>query len=299
MSNAEKHRESMGLRAVLGFIVLILIMVPVTIMAEEKPPTYGTGAALAPGEGTRVATSDQGENERPTLSADVAFLSQYVWRGYGLSKDSLVIQPSATAGYKGFSLNLWGNFDTDVYAGPNKGKSKWNETDLTFSYERNFGPVGVGAGYIYYYYPVDIIEDTQEFYLSVGGDVALAPTLTVYWDVDEYPGWYFNLGVSHSFDLPHEITLDLAGSVGYYISKNDSIVDYDHNLNSTTNRYNNFQDGLLSIGLSIPFWKYFTAVPLLAYSFPLCNVAGNMLRAISISNDASHLFGGVTLSMVF
>ena len=277
--------------------MLTLIMGPVNILAEEKPPAPGTGTTLAPGEGTTVAVGDQEEEERPTLSADVAFLSQYIWRGYELSKDSLVIQPSVTAAYKGFSLNLWGNFDTDVYAGPNKGKSKWNETDLTFGYERNFGPVGVGAGYIYY--AVDSLEDTQEFYLSVGGDVVLAPTLTVYWDVDEYPGWYFNLGVSHSFDLPHEITLDLAGSVGYYISNNDSIVDYDHNLNATTNRYNNFQDGLLSIGLSIPFWKDFTAVPMLAYSFPLGNVADNMLRAISLSKNASHLFGGVTLFMAF
>ena len=115
----------------------------------------------------------------------------------------------------------------------------------------------------------------------------------------EYPGWYFNLGISHSFDLPYEITLDLAGSVGYYISKNDSIVDYDHNLDEKTGRYNNFQDGLISVGLSIPFLKYFTAVPMIAYSFPLGNAADNMLRATSLSNNPSHLFGGVTLSIAF
>ena len=280
------------------FMILALVLVPSNIPAEEeKPPAPGAGTALAPGEGTTVAEADQEEQERPTVSADVAFLSQYIWRGYELSKDSLVIQPSVTAAYKGFSLNLWGNFDTDVYTGPSKGDSKWNETDFTFGYERSFGPVGIGAGYIYY--AADAWEDTQEFYLSVGGDVILAPTLTVYWDVDEYPGWYFNLGLFHSFDLSHEISLDLAGSVGYYISENDSIVGYDHNLNATTSRYNNFQDGLLSIGLTIPFWKYFTAVPMLAYSFPLGNAADNMLRATSLSNSASHLFGGVTLSMAF
>jgi len=286
------------IKAGIVFVVLALVLGSVNILAEEeKPPAPGAGTTLAPGEGTTVATADQDGEDRPTLYADVAFLSQYIWRGYELSKDSLVIQPSVTAAYKGFSLNLWGNFDTDVYTGPDKGDSKWNETDFTFGYDTSFGPVGIGAGYIYY--AVDAWEDTQEFYLSVGGDVILAPTLSVYWDVDEYPGWYFNLGISHSFELPHEISLDLAGSVGYYISENDSIVDYDHNLNATTSRYNNFQDGLVSVGLTIPFWKYFAAVPMIAYSFPLGNAADNMLKATSLSNDASHFFGGVTFSMVF
>lgn len=55
----------------------------------------------------------------------------------------------------------------------------------------------------------------------------------------------------------------------------------------------------VSAGLTIPFWKYFTAVPMIAYSFPLGNAADNMLKATSLSNDASHFFGGVTLSMAF
>ena len=276
------------MKMMIGMFLTAFMLSPLCA-AEEKP--------LAPGEGTTVAEADREDVDRPTASFDVAFLSQYIWRGLELSKDSLVIQPSATVAYKGFSVNVWGNLDTDVYAGPNKGQSKWNETDLTVAYDHSFGPVGVGLGYIYY--ALDSTEDTQEFYLSVGGDVILAPTLTAYWDVDEYPGWYFNLGISHSFDLPHEITLDLAGSVGYYISENDSIVDYDDNLNATTSRYSNFQDGLVSVGLTIPFLKYFTATPIIAYSFPLSSADDNMLRAASLSNSAAHLFGGVTLSLAF
>lgn len=277
------------MRMTMGMFLTVFISIPLYALAEEKP--------LAPGEGTTVAEADKEDVEGPTASADVAFLSKYIWRGYEFSKDSLVIQPSVTVGYKGFSLNVWGNLDTDTYSGPNKGESKWNETDMTVAYETSFGPVGVGVGYIYY--ALDSAEDTQEFYLSVGGDVLLAPTLTVYRDVDEYHGWYFNLGISHSFDLPHEITLDLAGSVAYYISDNDGIVDYDHNLNATTSRFKNFQDGLVSVGLTIPFLKYFTATPMIAYSFPLGNAADKMLKATSLSNSAAHFFGGVTLSIAF
>jgi hypothetical protein len=257
--------------------------------AEEKP--------LAPGRGMTVTEADMEDINRPTASIDVSFLNQYIWRGYELSKDSLVIQPSATVSFKGFSLNLWGNLDTDRYSGPYKGEAKWNETDMTVAYATGFGPVDIGVGYLYY--ALDGVDDTQEFYVSVGGDVLLAPTLTVYRNVDEYQGWYFNLGISHSFDLPQEITLDVAGSAGYYISDNDRIVDYDHNLNATTSRFKNFQDGLVSVGLTIPFLKYFTATPMIAYSFPLGTAADNMLTATSLSNNSAHLFGGMTLSMAF
>ena len=272
-------------------MVLILCL---TSLVLALPNVFGEEKPLAPGEGTTVAVADQEEKERPTLSADVAFLSQYIWRGYELSKDSLVIQPSITAAYKGFSINLWGNLDTDLYG---YDEAKWNETDMTVSYDTSFGPVGIGVGYIYY--ALDGLEDTQEFYVSIGGDILLAPTLIVYRDIDELHGWYFDLGISHSFDLPHEITLDLAGSAAYYVSDNDDIVDYDHNLNETTSRFKSFQNGLVSLGLTIPFWKYFTAVPMIAYSFPLGNAADNMLKATSLSNDASHFFGGITLSMAF
>ena len=274
------------LQVILMLCLISFVFVLPNAFGEEKP--------LAPGEGTTVATTAQEEEERPTISADAAFLSKYIWRGYELSKDSLVIQPSITAGYKGFNLNLWGNLDTDLYGYDD---AKWNETDMTVSYDHSFGPVGVGVGYIYY--ALDGIDDTQEFYLSVGGDVLLAPTLTIYWDVDEAPGWYFDLGISHSFDLPHEITLDLAGSIGYYISENDGIVDYDNNMNPETSRFQNFQNGLISVGMTIPFYKYFSVVPMIAYSFPLGNAADNMLKATSLSNSASHVFGGITLSMAF
>jgi hypothetical protein len=205
-----------GMKKKMMSMVLALLLISVTVgfsnaKAEKKKPlALGEGTTLAPGEGTTVATTE--EEEGIIVSADVALMSQYIWRGYELSKDSLVIQPSATVGYKGFSLNLWGNLDTDVYAGPYEGKSRWNETDFTVAYEHSFGPVGLGLGYIYYAVPS--LKDTQEFYLSVGGDVILAPTLTVYRDVGELNGWYIDFGISHSFELPFDMTLDLAGSGG-------------------------------------------------------------------------------------
>jgi Bacterial protein of unknown function (Gcw_chp) len=237
-----------------------------------------------------------GEEEKPTASADVGVFSKYVWRGYELSDDSIVIQPSVTVGYRGFSLNLWGNLDTDV-DGTLDDDSEFNEIDMTLSYDKSFGPVGLGVGYIYY--GLDGIDDAEEIYLSVGLDVLLSPTITVYREIADLQGWYFSFGVSHSFSLPKDITLDLAGSVGYYSSEDDGFVEVDRNLNPTNNRYSNFHDALVSLGLTIPLGKHMSLSPTFSYSFPLSNKADDLITAGSFSNDSDFFYGGVTFSMSF
>jgi hypothetical protein len=237
------------------------------------------------------------EEAKPSASADVGVFSQYIWRGYELSKDSVVIQPSITVGYKDVSLNLWGNLDTDVYSDPN-GQSQFNETDMTLSYGKTFGMVNVGVGYIYY--GLDGVDDSQEVYLSLGLDTLLSPTLTVYREIAHLPSWYISLGISHSIELGKKITLDLAGSVGYYYSDDDDFVEVDDNLNPTTKKYQSFHNGLVSVGLTIPVATYFTISPMIAYSFPLSNEADNLIKSMSYNgNDSDFIYGGVTASIAF
>ena len=278
------------IKAGIVFIMLALILGPVDILAKEEKPL--------PGEGTRAAELDRVDEDRPELSADVAFLSQYIWRGWGLSKDSLVIQPSVTASYKGFSLNLWGNMDTSFQGkGDYENNFKWNETDMTFSYGHSFGMVGLEGGFIYY--ALDGLDDWKELYLSLGLDTILAPTITVYREISKNQGWYVNLGISHSFELPHEITLDLGGYVSYWASDNDNMMERNSDLSPTNERFSGLHDGLLSVGLNIPFWKYFTVTPSIAYAFPLSHAADNEMQYVSLDEKANHVFGGVTLSMAF
>ncbi len=238
------------------------------------------------------------EEEKPTASADAAFLSRYVWRGYALSDDSFVIQPSATLGYKGFGLNLWGNLDTDFDDGDSttSDKTEWTETDLTLSYDTNFGPVGLGLGYIYY--ALDGTDDSQEFYVSIGLDTLLSPTLTIYREVAHFPGWYVNFGVSHSIDLSKKMSLDLGGSVGYYSYEDDDFVE----VKDPTENYRNFHDGQLSATLTVPIGGYFTFSPMIAYSFPLSDEADDFIPTQSLSgvgNDSDFLFGGLTVAISF
>ena len=237
------------------------------------------------------------DQDRPAASADVGIFSQYIWRGWEYSKNSVVIQPSMTVGYKGLSLNLWGNFDTHQY---DLGKAKWNETDITMCYDRTLGPIELGAGYIYYALTEE--EDTQEFYLRAGADTILYPTFTVYRDLTSRSTWYLNLRVSHSFSLPKEITLDLAASAGYYISNSNKLLKANDQLEDTTEKYRAFHDGVISASLNVPFAGYFTLTPMIAYSFPLSREARNRIKADNgknFSKKAVFLFGGITLSVAF
>lgn len=248
----------------------------------------------------RAEENDKAEEEvKPEVGVDIGAFSKYIWRGYELSDDSVVIQPSITVGYRGFSINMWGNLDTDLddLDPDTPDKSEFNETDLTLAYDRSFGPVDLEAGYIYY--GLDGMDDSQEVYLSIGLDIPLSPTLTAYREISHLPGWYFSFGISHSVDLFKGVTLDFSGSVGYYSSDDDALVEIDDNLDPTMEKYRNFHDGLVSIGLTIPIGKYVTFSPMVAYSFPLSNDAENLLTSTSFSDDSDFFFGGGTLSVAF
>src|SRR5512139_1690198 len=52
-----------------------------------------------------------------TADLNVSLYSQYIWRGLELSRDSLVIFPTMTIGYKGFAVNLWADLDTNFGTG--------------------------------------------------------------------------------------------------------------------------------------------------------------------------------------
>ncbi|MCJ7602617.1 MAG: hypothetical protein MUO63_14100, partial [Desulfobulbaceae bacterium] len=104
---------------------------------REKMLTIGSMALLGI-LCTGIAASTAWAEEEPTADLSVSALSKYVWRGFELSKDSIVLQPSMTVGYKGFGFNLWGNLDTDQHefvAVENENSSSWTETDMTLSYD--------------------------------------------------------------------------------------------------------------------------------------------------------------------
>jgi len=237
------------------------------------------------------------EEESPTASADVALLSKYVWRGQELSRGSMVIQPSMTISYMGFSGNLWGNLDTDKYVDTGE-DHKWNETDFTLSYGKGFGMLSVEGGYIYY--ALDGVDDTQEIFLSLGLDTLLSPGFTVYRDFDTYEHWYFLLGISHAFEITEKVSLELSGSISYLLSDDKNAYPEIDNGVPTGDKFENFHDGVISASLPIVVTKYMTITPSLSYTFALSSDASDEMEWRSFKgNDDNFVYGGVTMSMAF
>ena len=233
-----------------------------------------TAASLLTAAGIPAAMAE----EAPSADASVGLYSKYVWRGFELRDDSIVIQPSLSISYMGFSANLWANLDTDLVGSDT---NKWNETDLTLSYDGAHEKLGYGVGWIYY--ALDSANDTQEIYATLSYDVLLAPSLTLYYDIDDFSGdWYANFSIGHSFAVTESASLDLGLAVGY--SDNDT--------------YNEFHDGLISASMSFPVGKYVSITPELYYSFALSDEAETAIES-GPSADDSFVYGGVSVSFSF
>ena len=234
-------------------------------------------AVLGASNCMRLGDLAMAEEDKPTANLAVSALSKYVWRGFELSQDSLVLQPSATVAYKGFSANFWGNEDTNVYvqSAEGAGSNNWTETDLTLAYDWTIGPVGLTAGYIYYSLTP---FDSQEVFARTAWRTLLTPTLTVYRDCDHYAGWYVTLGVSHTVPFTEKIGLSFGAQVGYLAA--DDASSY-AKVNSPTEAYTGFHDGLLSASIAIPVNQHITVTPVLNYSFPLTSNARDLIEVNS------------------
>jgi len=291
----------------IGLLILAILAIQVSqLFAEEVKTTVETKANQEPVKAVP-------EEDKVTGEIDLSVLSAYIWRGYEQSRNSVVVQPAVTASYKGFSLNVWGNFDTRSYSAADaKYAANYTETDYTISYSKKFGILQVTPGYIYYglgapYAGGTAPLDSQELFLTLGLDTILQPTLTAYKEIDHYRQWYFLLGVSHTIEFNKIVSLKLAASASYLLSTDETTyAKYDSNSLPTTDKYNNFHDGTASVSLPIAVYKTLSVTPTVSYVFPLCDDARYEMRAYGkqgaanpSDRDSSYLYGGVTLSYTF
>ena len=291
----------------IGLLILTILAVQASpLLAEEVKTTAETKANLEPVKAGLAEYKVTGE-------IDLSVLNAYIWRGYEQTRNSVVVQPSATVSYKGFSVNVWGNLDTKPYSAANANYgAKYTETDYTVSYSKKFGILQVTPGYIYYALGAPFAGgtaplDSQELFVTLGLDTILSPTLTVYKEIDHYHQWYFLLGASHTIEFNKMISLKLAASASYLISTDETTyAKFDSNALPTTDKYNNFHDGTVSASVPIAVYKTLSVTPTISYVFPLCNDAkyemqGRGLQGAANPSDrnSSYLYGGVTLSFTF
>jgi hypothetical protein len=289
------------------FTLFIVTAAPMAAGADEQKPQQQKSE-----QKPEQKPEQKVEEDKVTGGVDLSVLGAYILRGYEQTRNSVVVQPSATLSYKGFSVNVWGNLDTKPYAADNANyASKYTETDYTITYSKKFGILQVTPGYVYYalgapYSGATAPPDAQEVFLALSLDTILSPTLTAYKEIDHYHQWYFLLGISHTFALHERVGLKLAASASYLRSEDETyFAKYDSNSVATADKYNNFHDGTFSVYLPITLTKSLTLTPTASYVFPLCDDAkyamkGHGLQGGNASDRSStYLYGGVTLSFVF
>jgi hypothetical protein len=278
------------------FLLLIIAALPVTSWAEEQKP----------------AEQKQVEDK---LTGEVALsiLSAYIPRGYEQTRNSIVVQPSVTLNYKGFSINYWGNLDTKPYSATDINYSaKYTETDIGIFYTKKFGILQVTPGYIYYVFGASNSDaptplDSQELFFTLQLDTLLSPALTIYKEIAHYNQWYLLLNVEHTFQLNKIVGLKLSAQASYLKSENaDTYPRYDSNAQPTTDKFNNFHDGTISLCLPIAAYKTFVIIPTVSYVFPLSDDARYEMKGYGLKgaanpadNDSSFFYGGVTFSYTF
>jgi len=114
---------------------------------------------------------------------------------------------------------------------------KINKIDLFNSTER----------YSYIYYAIDAAEDSQEVYAGISFDTILAPSITVYRDIDHLVGWYVTAAIGHSFPISGDYSLDVGAQVSY-LDADDATSYAERNGDS----YSGLHDGIISASMSFP-----------------------------------------------
>ncbi len=261
-----------------------------------------------------------------SFGADVTPVSKYVWRGQRLTND-WSLQPGMTVGIGGFSFNAWGNVDLaavnegdslfipenpDAPSGDHSGlKGKFSEVDYTFSFAHSFEAVSLDVGTITYTFPDRgaSLPSTTEIYGGVSFDtVPLAPSVTIYVDVDETSkdggttGVYFLVAAGHSFALPHPVVsaLDLSTWLGF---ANSGFGEFFYGASESGAHDFNF-----TVSLPLTLGEHWSVTPFVAFSALLGGFRDHQFldprkvylgTAGSPSDSANTVTGGLTLSLGF
>ncbi len=186
------------------------------------------------------------------VSADLSFMSRYVWRGMPLNDDP-VFQPSVNFGMGNFGLNVWGNMDFTDFNGT---ESEFNEIDYSFDYTIELPALSLSLGAMYYDYKgLPGFSPTCELYACAETGLPGNLSMMFYRDVDKSEGSYMELSAAHAFTAAPFTSLTVSALLGWG--------------SGAHNRYNyeiagmkgGFTDFSLNFGLPIGLGEIITVTP--------------------------------------
>jgi hypothetical protein len=272
--------------------------------------------AASPSAAPEAKKVEPPAEDKPTASLGVDILSQYIWRGFALSRNSAVLQPSLTAAYKGFSVNVWGNFDTgqsNPFLTPVFKEAKWNETDFTFGYSRELyagtaiKSLSANLGVIYY--ALDSINNPQgdsfEIYYGLAADVNwFKLAVTANQEVFHYPGWWLTLGISRVFELPFKIqdNSNVSVELGHnfiFLFSRDQVAYPNLSTSNPVQAFSGPLAGQLYATLNVPVHKYVTIAPKIGFWYAAGGNATPLLGGASWDKQHNHVYGGVNVTFAY
>ena len=241
-------------------------------------------AALAP---ARAEEPEAAPRKDWSVELGLTCNSKYVWRGLNLTDDP-VFQPSVTFAWKGLSLNVWGSMDLTSVNGNN---DEFNELDYTLDYSGEWEMLSYSVGIISYHFPNTRFAGTTEVYGTLGLDVPLSPTLTVYYDCDEADGWYGKFALSHKFESV--VSISETCSMSCEVSASVAYADADYNAFYFGVADSAFVDALVGISFPVAIGGHVTITPSANYS----NILDDKLAAAA--GKESNFWTGLSLTFSF
>ena len=197
-------------------------------------------------------------NGAVSFSLGVDVPTKYIFRGYELQEDGLIVQPYVEASFSvyedvDFYVGLWNSLHSDdVFEGASGGlieesnNDGWFESDFYAGVSLGmFDPISIDISYVGYYYPSttnDVIGDYREIDIAVayddsdlwGGDFTLSPYALIAFEVDtngegDDENIYLEFGAETGFTVfeSEDYPIDLTVPVTIGLSLDEFYVDDD------------------------------------------------------------------------
>ena len=251
---------------------------------------------------------EEGNLPGVTLGAD--YCSRQVTRGLPDNTEGIVTL-SAALEWAGFTAEVDGIFNTTDIA-EEDGFDAWDNTEIDyvlgygFSFDTDsLGAIELGADYTYEYDQGGNEDDDHCQYLhaSVGlADVFLSPTFEAEWMLDSIHGQYYDLKLSHAFELVEAREGEEDPVLALEISLVQGLANSKYNEDDLGCDCWGFRDTTLAAELSWRPCALALVKPYIAYSDHLNGHFRHPAHYV-VDEEASHhvaqLYGGVAVKLSF
>ena len=148
-----------------------------------------------------------------SADAYIGVYNDYVFRGINFTsinadgeESDFVVQGGTDVSFGNFTVSTWFNASEDMDV---------DEIDFVLDYSFDVNDmVSMSVGNVFY--NVDGAADTNEIYVGAGLATILEPSLTFYYDYDEYAGfWVVDASIGHSIDLSDKVSASVGALARY------------------------------------------------------------------------------------